>query len=160
MKDKMTKFNVELYNDKMTKLDNLINDLNEIINLFSMYGQIITSKFFSQLMARPAETFDKYLSYKNISERMCDNYNIEKNEYDAPNYQKCYNDIASVMITILKAHQEFCELLPDITKAYDSFLFTIQEGVTPKVVKTKNAKWRIMEQCAEYKYGYSIIVKF
>lgn len=161
MKDKMTKFNVEMYNDKMTKFDSLINELNEIINLFSIWGQEITPDFFRKLMDRPSETFNKYLSYEYISEYKFDDCEIKKDEYDSPYYQECYKDIAYQMIDILKAHNSCCILLSDIKEAYNSSLFIIkEEDGAPKAVKTKNAELRIMRQCAEYENGCSMIVKF
>lgn len=163
MNKKMTNFNVEMYNEKMTKLDSIIDNLNEIINLFSSWGQEITTDFFRKLMDRPAETFNKYLSYECISEYKFDDYDIKKDDYDSPYYQECYENITSQMIDILKAQNKFCALLPDIKETYNGFLFLINDKVksdiTP-IIKTSIAEWYIMRQCAEYENGCSMIVKF
>lgn len=161
MNKKMTKFNVEMYNEKMTQLDSTIDNLNEILDLFSGWGQEITPDFFRRLMDRPSETFNKYLSYEYISEYKFDDYDIKKDEYDSPCYQECYKNVAYQMIDILKAHNTCCISLPDIKEAYNNFLFVIkEEDGAPKVVKTQNVELYIMLQCAEYENGCSMIVKF
>lgn len=154
MKNKMINFNVEMYNDKITNLDSLICDLNDIITKFYNWGEHISLDFLKRLMDRPAETFHKRLNYEYISQGKYDFYCIDEDDYDAPNYQECYEQIAYEMTSILKAYNKFCALLPYIKEAYSSSLFFVKEEephLEPCVVKTKNAEWRIMQQCAEYK---------
>lgn len=154
MKNKMINFNVEMYNDKISNLDSLICDLNDIITKFYNWGEHISLDFLKRLMDRPAETFHKRLNYEYISQGKYDFYCIDEDDYDAPNYQECYEQIAYEMTSILKAYNKFCALLPYIKEAYSSSLFFVKEEephLEPCVVKTKNAEWRIMQQCAEYK---------
>lgn len=153
MNKKMTSFNVPMYNEKITLLNEIIDTLNNTIYSFNSWGYEITPTFFKRLMDRPAETFNKHISYEYISQYKYDDYGIEANEYDSPYYQECYQDITSEMSSIMEAHNKFCTLLPYIKEAYDSSLFFIKEEdgfKDPEVVKTKNAEWRIMQQCAEY----------
>ncbi|MBV4088419.1 hypothetical protein KSZ02_08490 [Bacteroides thetaiotaomicron] len=153
IKSKMINFNVEMYNDKITKLDSLIYDLNDIITKFYNWGEHISLDFLKRLMDRPAETFHKRLNYECISQGKYDFYCIDEDDYDAPNYMECYRQITYEMLSILKAYYKFCLLLPYIKEAYSSSLFFVKEEephLEPCVVKTKNAEWRIMQQCAEY----------
>lgn len=161
MNKKMTKFNVEMYNEKMTQLDSTIDNLNEILDLFDSGDMEINSDSFRRFIDSPAEIFESYISYEYTSMCKYSDYGIEKDEYDSPYYEECYKDIASEMITILKAYNKLCGLLPYIKEAYNSSLFFIRkEDEAPKVVKTQNVELRIMRQCAEYENGCSMIVKF
>lgn len=153
MNNQMVNFNVTMYNKKIAQLNRIIDVLNETIYCFYIWGHKITPTFFKGLMDRPAETFNKHISYEYISQYKYDDYSIEENEYDSPYYQECYQHITCEMSSIMEAHNKFCISLPYIKEAYDSSLFFIKEedgSKEPEIAKTKNAEWRIMQQCAEY----------
>lgn len=153
MNKKMTSFNVAMYNEKITLLNEIIDTLNNTIYSFNSWGYEITPTFFKGLMDRPAETFHKCLGYECISQYKYDEHDVKRNDYNNPNYQDCYTDIISEMGSIVEAYNKFCAQISYIKEAYNSSLFFIKEEdgfKDPEVVKTKNAEWRIMQQCAEY----------
>jgi len=153
MNKKMTNFNVEMYNKKIALLNETIDTLNNIIYSFNSWGYEITPAFIKELIDNPAEMYHKYLSFEYIALRKCTEHGIKDKDYLNPHHQDCFHDIINEMESIFESLNKFCKLLPYIKEAYDSSLFFIKEEdgfKDPEVVKTKNAEWRIMQQCVEY----------
>lgn len=152
MNKKMTSFNVEMYNNKMAQLNEIIDTLNNTIYSFNSWGYEITPTFIKKLIANPAEMYHRYLSFEYIAQRKCAEHGIKDKDYLNPRYQDCFHDIIDEMGSILEAHNKFCKLLPYIKETYGSLYYIMEEdGIEEaKIVKTKNAEWRIMQQCTEY----------
>lgn len=155
MKNKMINFNVEMHNEKITLLNEIIDTLNNTIYSFNSWGYEITHTFIKRLIDNPAEMYHEYLNFEYIAQRKCAEHGIKDKEYLNPSYQDCFHDIVDEMESIFESLNKFCKLLPYIKEAYNNSLFYTKEEkryINPEVTKTKNAEWRIMQQCAEYEY--------
>lgn len=153
MNNKMIKFDVKMYNEKIAKLNELIDLFDEIDDLFRAWGQKMTPDVFKSLMDRPAKIFHKHLSIKRVSKYEYNIYGVDKDECNTPNSKECEMMITFEMNLIQQARYKFYALLSYIKEAYNSSLFSIKEGdnfTKAKIVKTKNAELKIMQQCAVF----------
>lgn len=153
MNNRMTNFNVNKYNEQITLLNKIVNTLNNTIYSFNSWGYETTPTLVKELINNPAEMYHKYLSFEYIAQRICAEHEINDKDYLNPHHQDCFCSIIDEMESIFESFSEFCKLLPYIKEAYNNSLFyTEKEGRyrDPEVVKTKNAEWRIMQQCVEY----------
>lgn len=151
MKAGMINFNVNMYNEKIELLNEIIDTLNNTIYSFYSWGHTITPAFVKKLIDNPAEIYHEYLSFEYIAQRKCAEYGIKDKEYLNPLHQDCFHDIVDEMESIFESLNKFCQLLPRIKKAYGSLCYLIVEEYLnePHFAETKNARLRIMQQCAE-----------
>lgn len=150
MKTGMTNFNVNMYNEKIELLNEIIDTLNNTIYSFYSWGHTITPAFVKKLIDNPAEIYHEYLSFEYIAQRKCAEHGIKDKEYLHPLHQDCFHDIVDEMESIFESLNKFCRLLPHIKKVYGSLCYLVEEEYLnePHFAETKNARLRIMQQCA------------
>lgn len=151
MKRGMTNFNVNMYNEKIELLNEIIDTLNNTIYSFYSWEHTITPAFVKKLIDNPAEIYHEYLSFEYIAQRKCAEHGIKDKEYLHPLHQDCFHDIVDEMESIFESLNKFCRLLPHIKKVYGSLCYLVEEEYLndPHFAETKNARLRIMQQCAE-----------